>query len=72
VIDISNAIMKILDEWRSPSRVKYRYELEPLWLAADLVEKAKMGHVYIRNYKNDLIRANRLRTLRKGKKRKLS
>jgi len=72
MVDISNAVVKVLDEQLSPSGVKYRCELEPLWLAADLVEKAKMGHVHIRNYKNDLIRANRLRTLRKGKKRKLS
>ena len=38
MVDISNAVVKQL----SPSGVKYRCELEPLWLAADLVEKAKM------------------------------
>jgi hypothetical protein len=62
---------KVLDERPSPSGVEYRCELEPLWLAADLVEKAKMGRVYIRNYKNGLIQANRLGTLRE-RKRKLS
>jgi hypothetical protein len=51
MVDISNAVVKILDEQLSPSGVKYRYELEPLWLTADLVEKAKMGHVHIRNCK---------------------
>src|SRR5947209_15475110 len=56
---------KILDERPSPSGVEYKCELEPLWLAAVLMEKAKMGHVHIRSYKNDLIRANRLGTLRK-------
>jgi hypothetical protein len=43
----------------------------PPWLAADLVEKAKMGRVHIRNYKNGLIQVNRLGTLRE-RKRKLS
>jgi hypothetical protein len=55
---------KILDERPSLSGVEYRCELELLWLATDLVEKAKMGRVYIRNYKNGLIQANRLGTLR--------
>jgi hypothetical protein len=68
MVDISNTVVRILDERLSPSGVKYRCKLEPLWLAADLVEKAKMGRVHIQNYKNDLIRANRLRTLRKRKK----
>jgi hypothetical protein len=70
--DISNfTAAKILGERSSPSGVEYRCELEPLWLAADLVEKAKMGRVHIRNYKNGLIQANRLGTLRE-RKRKLS
>jgi hypothetical protein len=72
MVDISSfAVVKILDERLSPSGVEYSCELEPLWLAADLVGKAKMGHAHIRNYKNSLIRANRLGTLRE-RKRKLS
>jgi hypothetical protein len=72
MVDISNfTTAKILDKRPSPSRVEYRCELEPLWLAVDLVEKAKMGRVHIRNYKNGLIQANRLGTLRE-RKRKLS
>jgi hypothetical protein len=44
MVDISNfTAAKILDERPSPSGVEYRSELEPLWLAAELVEKAKMG-----------------------------
>jgi len=66
MVDISNfTAAKVLDERPSPSRI------EALWLAADLVEKAKMGRVHIRNYKNGLIQANRLGTLRE-RKRKLS
>ena len=72
MVDISNfTAAKVLDERPSPSGVEYRCELEPLWLAADLVEKAKMGCVHIRNYKNGLVQANRLGTLRESK-RKLS
>jgi hypothetical protein len=72
MVDISNfTVAKILDERPSRSRVEYRCELEPLWLAVDLVEKAQMGRVYIRKYKNGLIQANRLGTLRE-RKRKLS
>jgi hypothetical protein len=69
MVDISNfRAAKILDERLSPSRVEYRCELEPLWLAADLVEKAKMGRVHIRNYKNGFIQASRLGTLRERKR----
>jgi hypothetical protein len=71
-VDISNfTATKILDERSSSSGVEYRCELEPLWLAADLVEKAKMGRVHIRNYKNGFIQASRLGTLRE-RKRKIS
>jgi hypothetical protein len=53
MVDILNfTVAKILDKWLSPSRVEYRCELEPLWLAADLVEKVKIGRVHILNYKN--------------------
>jgi hypothetical protein len=72
MVDISNfTAAKVLDERPSPSGVEYRCELKPLWLAAELMEKAKMGRVQIRNYKNGLIRPNRLGTLR-VRKRKLS
>jgi hypothetical protein len=72
VVDISKlTIIKILDKRSNASRVKYKYELKPLWLTADLVEKARMGRVYIRGYENGLIRAERLLRLRAGK-RKLS
>ena len=52
MVDISAA--KILDERPSPSGVKYRFDPKPLWLTTDLVEKAKMGRVHIRSYKNGL------------------
>jgi hypothetical protein len=72
IVDISYfMIVKILDERLSPSRIKYRCELKPLWLATDLVEEMPIGRVYIRNYKNGLLRVNRLRRLR-DKKRKYS
>jgi len=72
MVDISNfTAAKVLDERPSPSGVEYRCELEPLWLAAELVEKAEIGRVHIRSYKNGLIQANRLGTLRE-RKRKLS
>ena len=47
MVDISNfTAAKILDERPSSSGVGYRCELKPLCLAADLVEKAKMGRSY--------------------------
>ena len=52
----------------SISGVEYKCELEPLWLAADLVERAQMGRVHIRSYENGLVREGRLRTLRAGKR----
>jgi hypothetical protein len=69
MVNISNfTTVKILDERPNPSGVKYRCELEPLWLATDSVEKVKMGRVRIRSYKNGLIWANRLGTLRERKR----
>jgi hypothetical protein len=63
---------KVLNKRSSSSGVEYKCELEPLWLAADLVERVQMGHVHIRSYENGLIREERLKTLRAGKsKRKL-
>jgi hypothetical protein len=38
-------VAKVLDERPGPSKVEYRCELEPLWLAAELVEQAKIGRV---------------------------
>jgi hypothetical protein len=35
--------MKILDKQSNVSGVEYECELEPLWLVADLVQKARMG-----------------------------
>ena len=72
IVDISKlTTVKVLDKRSSLSRVEYKCELEPLWLAADLVEKARMGRVCIRGYENGLVRVERLLRLRAGK-RKLS
>ena len=51
--------------------IKYKCELETLWLAADLVERAQIGRVSIRSYENGLIPEGRFNTLR-SRKRKLS
>jgi len=59
---------KVLDKRSSSSGVEYKGGLEPLWLAADLTEKAQMGRFYIRAYGNGLVHAKRLRTLRSGKR----
>jgi hypothetical protein len=72
MVDISKlTTVKILNKRPSASGVEYECELEPLWLAADLVEKARMGGVCIRSYENGLVRAGRLLTLR-ARKRKFS
>jgi hypothetical protein len=57
---------KILDKRSSPCGVEYRCKIEPLWLPVDLVEETQMGRVHVRNYENELVRAARLDTLRKG------
>jgi hypothetical protein len=64
-------MVKVPDKRSSSSGVKYKCKLEPLWLAANLAERAQIGHVHIRSYENSLVQANRLGTLRK-RKRKLS
>ena len=70
IVDISKlTTVKVLDKRSSSSGVEYKCELEPLWLAADLVERARMGRVRIRSYENGLIRDRRLKTLRVGKRR---
>jgi hypothetical protein len=67
IVDISKLItVKVLDKRSSSSGVEYKCEFEPLWLAADLAERAQMGRVHIRNYENGLVRDRRLRTLRVG------
>jgi hypothetical protein len=41
IVNISKLItVKVLDKRPSSSRVEYKCELEPLWLAADLAERA--------------------------------
>jgi hypothetical protein len=41
IIDVSKFVtVKVLDKRSGSSGVKYRCELGPLWLAADLVERA--------------------------------
>ena len=67
MVDISTfTTTKILDKRSSPYGVEYRCELEPLWLAADLVEEVQMGCVHVRSYEKGLVRAARLDTLRSG------
>ena len=67
--DISKlATVKVLDKRSSSSEVECKCELEPLWLAADLVEKIQMGHVQVWSYENGLVRDRRLKTLRVGKR----
>jgi hypothetical protein len=61
-------ITKILDKRSSPSGVEYKCELEPMWLAADWVERAQMGRVQIRSYENGLIREECCQTLRGGRR----
>jgi hypothetical protein len=50
---------KILDKRSSPCRVEYRYELEPLWLPADLVKEVQMGCVHVRNYEYEQLVSTR-------------
>jgi hypothetical protein len=69
VVDISKlTTVKVLDKRSSSSGVEYKCEFEPLWLAADLAERAQMGRNQIRKYENGLVRDRRLKTLRVGKR----
>jgi hypothetical protein len=69
IVDISKlTTVKALDKRSSLSRVEYKCELEPLWLAADLAERVQMGRVHIRSYENGLVRDRRLNVLRVGKR----
>jgi hypothetical protein len=45
---------KILDKRWSPSGVEYKCQLDPPWLAADLVEEMPMGGVRVRSTRMDL------------------
>jgi hypothetical protein len=48
-VDISKlTTVKVLNKRSSSSGVEYKCELEPLRLAADLVERVQMGRVHIR------------------------
>ena len=68
-VDLSQfTTTKILDKRSSASGVEYKCEIEPLWLAADLVEKAKTGRVQVRSYENGLVRVGRIGTLRERKR----
>src|SRR2546423_4011004 len=72
IVDVSTfTIVEILGKQSSGSGVEYQFELEPLWLPADLVVKAQMGRVHIRRYETGLVRKRRVDTL-KVRKRKLS
>jgi len=69
IVDIAKlTTVKVLDKRLSSSGVEYKCEFEPLWLAADLAERARMGRVHIRSYENGLVRDRRLKTLRVGKR----
>jgi len=69
IVDISKlTTVKVLDKRSGSSGVEYKCELEPLWLAADLAERAQMGRVHIRSYENGLVRDRRLKTLRVRKR----
>jgi hypothetical protein len=59
---------KVLDKRSGPSGDEYKCELEPVWLAGQLVGKAQMGRDHIRTYEKGLIRARRVGTLRSGKR----
>jgi hypothetical protein len=51
IVDISKlTTVKVLDKRSSLSGVEYKCELQPLWLAADLAERAQMGRVHIRRH----------------------
>jgi hypothetical protein len=68
-VDMSRfRLAKILDKRSILSKDEYKCELESLWLDAELVEKAPMGRDHIRRYEKALIRAQRIGTLRSGKR----
>ena len=61
-------VVNNLDRQSGPSGDEYECELEPVWFAADLVEKVQMGRFHIRAYESRLVRARRVGTLRSGKR----
>ena len=62
IVDISKlTTVKVLDKRSSSSGVEYKCELEPLWLAVDLVEKAQMGTRSHPDTRTDLYETDGLR-----------
>jgi len=60
IVEVSTLkVVNILDRQSGPPGDEYECELEPVWFAADLVEKAQMGRFHIRAYENRLVRARR-------------
>jgi hypothetical protein len=59
---------KVLYKRSGASGDEYKCEFEPGWLAADLVERTKMGRVHIRTYEETVTHASRLQTLRSAKR----
>jgi hypothetical protein len=66
-------ITRALDKRFSPFGVEYKCKLLPVWLTADLVEKAQMGNVRMQRYENSLVGGDPVRAMKKVTgKRKLS
>lgn len=71
IVDMVNIIIiKITDKRIGSSGIQYKCELKPVWVPVNLIENAQIGPVYIRSYENGLIRAERLGTLRSGKRKR--
>jgi hypothetical protein len=69
IVDVSTfTIVEIFGERSSGSGVEYQFELEPLWLPADLVQKTQMGRLHIRRYETRLVQKRRVDTLRVRKR----
>jgi hypothetical protein len=64
----NTTITNITDKRIGSSGTQYKCELKPVWLPINLVENAQIRPVYIRNYENGLVRAERLKTLRSRKR----
>jgi hypothetical protein len=69
ISDMANiTITKIIDKRIGSSGIQYKCELKSVWVPVNLVKNAQMGSVCIRSCENGLIRAERLGTLRSGKR----
>jgi hypothetical protein len=69
IVEVSTLkVVNNLDRQSGPSGDEYECELEPVWFAADLVEKAQMGRFHIRAYESRLVRARLVGTLRLAKR----